>query len=474
MQKLLLTAGCIAEINSIVIRRFWFAFLVALGFWDCANGQQPRIAIPAPYQLQQPSIGVLPSPIIAPSFPNMLSSPGINIEEQNKRLLLRDNLMPGLTNVPDRKNVDIEVQKDIKEFKANEAYKEWLAKSGNYRAAFQQLANLNPENFSLTDAVYFIENAYYDNKLPYAAFKASIKQRAEQVRKLLKREHLSVNSNTALNYGIQTLYKQPILQSSSQPNASNSPKPFQYRFEDFEGEKDYTNMFVTKLLATNKGQCHSMPLLYLLIAEELGAKAFLSLAPQHSFIKFQDEQGHIYNFEATSGNIVSNTWITQSGYITAKALQNHTYFDTLSSRQLYAQMLNDLLLGYLQKFPYDDFAEQIRQKSLQANPNSMAALIVGANIATQIALQKIRAAGSPKVSDLPKYPEAYSAYLTMHKLYERVDATGYQDMPKEAYQKWLKSIEKEKKRQETAELRKRMQQEIRELSKSTFTKSKID
>ena len=65
-------------------------------------------------------------------------------------------------------------------------------------------------------------------------------------------------------------------------------------------------------------------------------------------------------------------------------------------------------------------------------------------MATQTAIQKIRAAGSPKLKDLPNFPDAYNAYLQMQESYKQTDDLGFQEMPKEAYQRWLKSIDKEK------------------------------
>ena len=214
------------------------------------------------------------------------------------------------------------------------------------------------------------------------------------------------------------------------------------------GEKDYTKMFVSKLMATGKGQCHSMPLMYLLIAEHLGAKAYLSYAPEHTFIQFINKESKTIDFETTNGKLVSSTWLTQSGYVTSQALMNQTYLHPLSQKQLYARMLGDLLLGYLSKMPYDDFAEQMRQKVLEIEPNNLTALLVDANVKKMTAAQKIKEAGKPKEEDLPKYPEAYKAYQAMADAYEKVDATGFQDMPKEAYQRWLASIDKEKKKQQ--------------------------
>ena len=80
-------------------------------------------------------------------------------------------------------------------------------------------------------------------------------------------------------------------------------------------------------------------------------------------------------------------------------------------------------------------------------------------------MQKINAAGRPKEDDLPKFPEAYQAYLDMLAAYDKVDGMGYQDMPKEAYQKWLKTIEREKKKQENLQLKEKMQREIQLMKK---------
>jgi hypothetical protein len=219
-----------------------------------------------------------------------------------------------------------------------------------------------------------------------------------------------------------------------------------------------------------------MPRLYLMIAEQLGAKAWLSLAPQHSFIQFVDTEGKLQNFETTNGNLASSSWLASSGFINAKAVRSKSYLDTLSQRQLYAECLAELLLGYLQKFDYDDLAEQIKQRIQQIDPANLRGRIIDANIKRRIAFQKIIAAGKPQEANLHNFPDAYKAYLNMKTAMDKVDDLGYQDMPQEAYQSWLRSIEKEKKKQATKELNGRLQQEINQLKrlKSTLKPSKIN
>ena len=342
---------------------------------------------------------------------------------------------------------------------------DFMTATASYRQAFNNLLQFNPDSFSITKAIFTIETAYFDNKLSYTQFNTALQQKAELVRQILKREGLSAKSNLALNYGIQKLYQQENIYTNKS-GQKITIQPFRYDFDDYLGEKDYSKMFVSRLLVFGKGQCHSEPLNYLAIAEQLGAKAYLSLAPQHSFIRFQDATGNIRNFETTNGQIVSKSWLIQSGYIAAKALQNKTYLDTLSQRQLYAQMLGDLLLGYIAKFNrYDGFTEQVRQTILKINPNNLTAVIVGENMKVLQFRQKIQEAGKPKPEDLPKYPEAYKAFLDMKAAMQQVENMGYQDMPKEAYQKWLQSIEQEKQRQANKELKANMEREIQQIKK---------
>jgi len=67
--------------------------------------------------------------------------------------------------------------------------------------------------------------------------------------------------------------------------AINGFRPYVYDFDDFMGDKDWTKQFVTKLMRTHTGNCHSLPYLYKILCEEIGAKASLVLGPNHVYIK---------------------------------------------------------------------------------------------------------------------------------------------------------------------------------------------
>ncbi len=109
-------------------------------------------------------------------------------------------------------------------------------------------------------------------------------------------------------------------------------KAFEYDFKDYLGEKDWSKMFVSKLLKTGSGQCHSMPQYYLMLAEAMGTEAFLALAPNHSYIRFIDDEGKLRNIELTNGMFSTNTFLLESGYIKSEALQIKSIWKTLPKK----------------------------------------------------------------------------------------------------------------------------------------------
>ncbi|MBK7882545.1 MAG: hypothetical protein IPJ81_00905 [Chitinophagaceae bacterium] len=451
-----------------VVKQFYY-FLILILLHNPVNSTAQNTAygiipaIPQPSQFQEININ---QHALSNKQPNINNSnfdfyQNSTIAEQNSRAMAEADKM--IYNELNKENQAAFIQKELAE--AGLYDKQRLEATKSYRNSFTQLNALNPDSFSIAKAIYLVENAFYKNQFSYEQFENAIQNRAELVKQILKREHIDPNNNLALNYGIQKLFSQANRYFNPKTKQTIDIPPLQYDFDDYMGEKDYRQLLVTKVIQTGKGQCHSMPLIYLAVAEQLGAKAYLSLAPQHSFIQFFDEQNNRLCFETTNGSLVSQNWLLQSGFINAAALKNKTYLDTLSQKKLFAQCLSDLLLSYLNNFGYDDFAEQVQQKIEQLDANNLTVKLITSNLKTHEAMNKIKAVGSPPVQQLPDHPEAYQAYLQMHESYKQVDDLGYQEMPKEAYQAWRKTIEKEKKQQRTKELQQQMQKEIEMLKK---------
>jgi hypothetical protein len=337
----------------------------------------------------------------------------------------------GQTNTNYRQN---QIQQ-LQEFKNGEAKGRYSNSLANFQSYLSQLLQLNPDNFSITKAVYLSEAVFYDKPFTYDQFLKAIQQRASFVKQILKQEGMSIKKGFAVHYAIQKLFSQNCVINQAN-NKQVVIRKIEYDFEDFFGDNDYSKMFVTKLLQTNSGQCRSMPLLYLCIAEQLKTKAWLSLALQHSFIKFIDKKGNLSNFEATNGHTVSTTWLLQSNAISSIALKNKTYLDTLSSRKLFSQCLADFQMVYLVKNGYDDFTDNINKQILAIDSSNMNALMYNSNIAT-FKYKQLQKQNKNAVA-------VSQALAEMQQAQQKVNDLGYQDMPKEQYIQWLKSIEVEK------------------------------
>jgi hypothetical protein len=145
-----------------------------------------------------------------------------------------------------------------------------------YKEAFaeqlQMLKGQKPLDFKRS--VFLTENAYYKGQLNYQTFCNSISATAQQLKTLIKQRGLD-KFKTAGNWAVFTymIDSLPI----------NNFKPCTYDFDDFMGDKDFSKMFVTKLMRTKSGNCHSLPTYYKILCEEIGAKAWLAISTK-SFI----------------------------------------------------------------------------------------------------------------------------------------------------------------------------------------------
>lgn len=182
-------------------------------------------------------------------------------------------------------------------------------------------------------------------------------------------------------------------------------------------------------MTTHKGNCHSLPLFYKLLAEELGEKSWLALAPNHAYIKLHNQADGWYNVELTSGQFPTDVWIKASGYIHTDAIRNGIYMDTLSLKSTVAVCMLDLAEGYKHKFisDYDpEFVLKCCNRTLEVFPNYINALLLKAETLFAIYVR------TPK--------EEY--FRDAEELYSHIHWLGYRKMPEKMYLEWLQSLKK--------------------------------
>ncbi len=238
------------------------------------------------------------------------------------------------------------------------------------------------------------------------------------------------------NYAIYTLMKDSISIRENSGTEYYSTIPMVYDFNDFAGAADWTKMFVSKLLYTYSGNCHSLPYLYKILADEVGASCWLSLAPSHIYIQNRSKEIGWYNTELTSGTFPVDGWIMASGYLPLKAVQSGIYMDTLSNQESIAMCILDLAKGYEHKSGnyYNGFILECCDSSLKYFPLNVQALLLKAETLKRIYLE-----GAKRDKTAAK-----SIYQQMQDLYVKLFDLGYREMPDKMYLDWLQSVEKEK------------------------------
>ncbi|MFZ6012039.1 MAG: hypothetical protein ACOYXT_16985 [Bacteroidota bacterium] len=328
----------------------------------------------------------------------------------------------------------------------------------NYDSAYLELKDMleGRTKASFKRAVFITENAYLNNKETYEDFNDAIayltsraKIIADQGQLIYEgrdKEHVSKNAavfklmTDTVKYHLDSGYYRMTI-------------PYSYDFDDFFGESDWTKMFVIKLLRTNKGNCHSLPMLYKILCEQLGTKAFLAMAPNHIYVKQFAQSTGWYNTELTSGQFPIDAWIMASGYIHLSAIQSGVYMDTLSLKQSLAVCVTDLAKGYERIFPDDlEFQMQCADLTLTHYPIYTNALILKAEILKKRFEKQMKKTGVQYPSEIFSDPEAKALFDKMESLYFHIHQIGYRMMPKEMYINWLMDLKNHREKYQNKEL----------------------
>lgn len=128
----------------------------------------------------------------------------------------------------------------------------------------------------------------------------------------------------------------------------NDNRPYSYDLDDPYGHT-IRNKLLPTYLATRKGNCVSMPLLFIILGQKLGIDVTASVAPEHIFVKYREE-GQSYNLEATSGGgFIRDVWMQQQVPMSPEALASGIYMQPLTKKETVAVMAGTLMEFYGQQ-----------------------------------------------------------------------------------------------------------------------------
>lgn len=236
--------------------------------------------------------------------------------------------------------------------------------------AYNELCKMysGEEKYCLKRAEFLVEWAYNEGKANYSKFCSDIADIASILKKFIKTHHLE-NKRIAPNYALFEYF--------TKPSPMNSNKPFSYDFEDFAGNKDFSKLFVSKVISTHTGQCVSLPLLYKILCDEINGEAFIALAPMHTYIKHLGDDGKWVNIELTNGHFFRDIWMIKTSGISINALQKGTFMAPLSDKENIALMIMLLAKAYRQKYGnWDFFTLRCADRVIADLPHFSDALVV--------------------------------------------------------------------------------------------------
>ncbi|MBI4645306.1 MAG: hypothetical protein HY738_01615 [Bacteroidia bacterium] len=230
----------------------------------------------------------------------------------------------------------------------------------------------------------------------------------------------------------------------AQTNKITEPKkhlPFTYDYIDYKGEKDFRNYFATKTFATGTRQCSSLPIVYGIQAEALGAKFYLSTAPNHSFIKYPDNAGKIHNYEPTSHWNISDDWYSEHMYITPQAERSGIYLDTLNKLMIIGDCIANLGISYLNKYGVADgaFLNECINASMKCFPkqNNLQAILLRSSMLAHMLDRLFYMNGVKDLKDIDKVKGARELYEALQKNELLLKTLGYQEIPAGIYEQQM-------------------------------------
>lgn len=130
------------------------------------------------------------------------------------------------------------------------------------------------------------------------------------------------------------------------PGEWNQGKPFTYDLSDPLG-KNPKNKQLATYLATRKGNCVSMPILFVILGQRLGLTVALATAPNHLLVKFADDEQQMWlNVEATAGGFKYDSSYQRETGITEASLDNGLYLRPLLPHEGIGAIASTLMEHY--------------------------------------------------------------------------------------------------------------------------------
>lgn len=235
-----------------------------------------------------------------------------------------------------------------------------------------------------------------------------------------------------------------LLKTLYQPGPWNDGKPFSYDLSDPLGTNPKNKQLAT-YLATRKGNCVSMPILFVILGQRLRLPIALATAPNHLLVKFADDEQQIWlNVEATAGGFKYDSSYQRETHIKEAALDNGLYLRPLLPQEAIGAIAGTLMEHYGAKKDADALMN-VADLALAANPKDSVAMIWKANAYYIQTDQRIRSR-YPNAADVP--PELHEEYRRLSRenqaWFTKAESLGWVQRTPEQEASYLQHIQRER------------------------------
>jgi len=334
----------------------------------------------------------------------------------------------------------IEADKDLEKLKntnyyASDAYTKDLP---NYIIAKDKIINMldGKTPLSIKDAYYYMELAYGNVPLGYTEYNNIIRNNAKFIKQWLTQNKYDTTNAEALHYGIQKFMADTLFIINN--GIRQGHLPYYYDYVDAVAQNKQ-NYFVTKTMATGSGQCHTLPILYLILAESLQVEALIAYNPRHSFIQFRNGSGTLVNYETTVDKYLPDQFYMETLPVMAYTMKNNIHVTSFDKKQAVATALYELGVCYIQEHGIGDgtFVQSCLQIAAPLFPAQDYICLAQYNIQKSILAKKFNDLARSKqitsTAQISKYPDLSKAFNDFYSYMERTQALGVQDFPEQEY-----------------------------------------
>lgn len=222
----------------------------------------------------------------------------------------------------------------------------------------------------------------------------------------------------------------------------NDNGPFQYDLDDPEG-RQIKNKLLPTYLASRKGNCVSMPLLFVVLGQRLGLDITASTMPKHLLVKFKSDEYGWINLEATSGaKPARDVWLRQQFQVTDQALANGVYLQPLTKKETVAEMAGVVAENYLDRKEYEK-AITVANVILQYYPKAVDTMILEGVAYGRTGRERF-AAAYPSPAMIPDNYKGYYSYLTQNNQawFAKAESLGWREETSDETQQYLQRVDR--------------------------------